>query len=415
MKIKFSVITLSVISLFLSSVTYTQDGKFSQEKIDTLRRKLDEICQPIKAQGIKISAKVMHADYGKILYELDPEIPMIPASITKIIVSACAFYKLGVNYYVPTIVYTDDSDIKDGVINGNLYLKGFGDPDLNSGDIAYLAGELVKKGIKEITGNIVADESYFDKNYYNLRGVYSGDTGPSYWPYVNALALDKNSAAYEPATTAASLLSSNLISLGVTHQGTYVSGITPPGAKEVVQVSHSLYDILSNLNKESDNHSALTIFKMLGAKFKSNPASLEDGQSVIIDFLTEIGVDRYSYEILEGSGLTRYNRVNAEVYMKLLKFMYDDLFLFDYFLNSLTIAGKDGTLRNRMKGTSAEGNVYAKTGTLNSVSCLAGYVINKDNEILIFYIAMNGHGGNALNMRAAQDDFCIVLSEFSRK
>jgi D-alanyl-D-alanine carboxypeptidase/D-alanyl-D-alanine-endopeptidase (penicillin-binding protein 4) len=68
-----------------------------------------------------------------------------------------------------------------------------------------------------------------------------------------------------------------------------------------------------------------------------------------------------------------------------------------------------------MKGTSAEGNVYAKTGTLKSVSCLAGYVINKDNEILIFYIAMNGHGPTATDMRAAQDDFCIALSDFSRK
>lgn len=415
MRTTFRLKTLSIILLFTVFAIYAQDNKFSQDKTDTLRRKLDEICQPIKAQGIKISAKVIHADFGKVLYELDPEISMIPASITKIIISACAFHKLGANHQVPTIVYTDDSDIKDGIINGNLYLKGYGDPDLNSGDIAYLADEIFKKGIREITGNIVADESYFDKNYYNLRGAYSGDTGPSYWPYVNALSLDKNTGSYEPSTSAASLLSSKLISLGVTHNGTYVSGVTPPGAKEVSRISHSLYDILSNLNKESDNHSALTIFKMLGARFKSNPGTLEDGQAVIIDFLSELGVNRYSYEILEGSGLTRYNRVNAEVYMKLLKFMYDDLFLFDYFLNSLAIAGKDGTLRNRMKGTSAEGNVYAKTGTLNSVSCLAGYVINRDNEILIFYIAMNGHGGSAVNMRAAQDDFCILLSEFSRK
>jgi D-alanyl-D-alanine carboxypeptidase/D-alanyl-D-alanine-endopeptidase (penicillin-binding protein 4) len=404
-----------IISLVFYTYLFAQDRYFSEEKCTELKLKLDSICLPIKSQGIKISAKVIHADYGKILYELDPEITIIPASLVKIIVSACAFSKLGASYQIPTIVYTDDPDVNDGAINGNLYIKGYGDPDLNSGDISTLAGELIRRNIRLITGNIVADESFFDKNYYTLRGVYSGDTGPSYWPYVNALAIDKNSGTSDPALYAASLLSSGLSASGVQLDGAVISGITPNGAKEIARLSHSLYDVLSYMNKESDNHSALTIFKLLGAKFKSNPASLEDGQSVIIDYLSEIGVSRYSYEILEGSGLSRYNKVNAELYIKLLKFMYDDLFLFDYFLNSLTIAGKDGTLKNRMKGTSAEGNVYAKTGTLNSVSCLAGYVINKDNEIMIFYIAMNGHGPTATDMRAAQDDFCIALSDFSRK
>jgi D-alanyl-D-alanine carboxypeptidase/D-alanyl-D-alanine-endopeptidase (penicillin-binding protein 4) len=154
---------------------------------------------------------------------------------------------------------------------------------------------------------------------------------------------------------------------------------------------------------------------MLGAKYKSNPGTLEDGQEVIGTFLTGLGVDRYSYEILEGSGLTRFNKVNAELYMKLLKFIYDDRFIFDYFLNSLSIAGKDGTLKTRMTGTEAEGNVYGKTGTLNGVSALCGYVIDKDNEILMFYIVMNGFNGNAASMRDAQDYFCMYLAGFSRK
>jgi D-alanyl-D-alanine carboxypeptidase/D-alanyl-D-alanine-endopeptidase (penicillin-binding protein 4) len=156
------------------------------------------------------------------------------------------------------------------------------------------------------------------------------------------------------------------------------------------------------------------MFKLLGA-LKDKPGTIEKGQSVISSFLGEIGVDRYSYEILEGSGLTRYNKVNAEVYMKLLKFMYDDRFLFDYFMNSLTIAGKDGTLKNRMKGTIAEGNVFAKTGTLNSVSALSGYVIDQDSEVLIFYCVMNGFGGNATAMRDIQDLVCIYAANFSRQ
>lgn len=396
--------------LWVIQPVFTQ-GKFSETSLDELRGRLDSICLPLNNSGIKISVKVVHADYNRVLYELNPEEPMIPASITKLITSSAAFAKLGSNYNIETKVFTDDANIKDGVIDGNLYLKGYGDPDLNSGDISTLAAEVNKKGIKQITGNIVADDSFFDNNYYTLSGKYKSDTGPSYWPYVTALSLDKSSGA----SSAANLFSSSLSSYGITVDGTVISGTTPPGAKEVAQISHSIYDVLAYMNKESDNHSAITIFKLLGAKFRSTPASIEDGQAVISDFLTEIGVDRYSFEILEGSGLTRYNKVNAELYAKMLKYMYDDRFLFDYFLNSLAIAGKEGTLRKRMIGTSAEGNVFAKTGTLNSVSALSGYVIDKDSEVLIFYVVMNGFGGNANEMRAAQDDVCITLADFSRK
>lgn len=409
MKNKLYSLLLAVVFLFNAAI-FAQ-GNFSQANIDALKTSLDAICLPLQSAGVKISCKVVHADYNKTLYELDPDLPMIPASITKLITSAAAFSKLGSNYNIQTKVFTDDSDIKDGVINGNLYLKGYGDPDLNSGDMQTLASDINSKGIKEITGNIVADESFFDSDYYTLSGSYKSDTGPSYWPYVTALSLDKSAGA----TTAASQLSASLSSYGVTVQGSVISGVTPEGAKEIAQISHRLFDVLSYMNKESDNHSAITIFKMLGGKLKSTPATLEDGQSAVSDFLTEIGVDRYSYEVLEGSGLTRYNKVNAELYMKMLKHMYDDRFSFDYFLNSLAIAGKDGTLRKRMIGTDAEGNVFAKTGTLNSVSALSGYVIDKDSEILIFYVVMNGFGGNANDMRAAQDDVAIVLSGFSRK
>ncbi len=394
--------------LFIYQFTYSQ--KIPQSKIDELSAKLDSICLPLKNAGIKVSCKVLHADFNKVMYELDPGMSMIPASITKIVTGATAYAKLGANYSIPTIVYTDDNDIKDGVINGNLYIKGFGDPDLNSGDIQTLAAEITKKGIKEITGNIVADESYFDDNYYGLSGVYKGDTGPSYWPYVSALCLDKSSGS----VSAGNSLSSALSGLGVSVQGTVISGITPTGAKEVAQISHAIYDVLAYMLKESDNHSAITMFKLLGAKFKSTPGGLAEGQEVVNSFLGELGIDRYSFEILEGSGLTRYNKVNAEMYIKILKYMYDDRFTFDYFMNSLSIAGKDGTLRKRMIGTEAEGNVYAKTGTINSVSALSGYVIDKDSEILIFYIVMNGFGGNATEMRMAQDDVAITLAGFSR-
>jgi D-alanyl-D-alanine carboxypeptidase/D-alanyl-D-alanine-endopeptidase (penicillin-binding protein 4) len=390
-------------------------GQFSNLKVEELQQRLDSIIAPVKNAGVNVSAKVVHADYNKTLFEYNPEVTLIPASITKLITSACAFVKLGRSYNISTVVYTDDNNLSDGVINGNVYLKGFGDPDLYTGDIDYLTNIITKTNIKEITGNIVADESFFDSDYYTLAGYYKGDTGPSYWPYITGLSFNKNEGTSNPAISAALTLSAGLQAAGITITGETISGKTPKGAKELAQISHSIFDVLTNMNKVSDNHSAITIFKLLGAKVKSNPGSLQGGQEAVEEFLTEIGVSRYSYEILEGSGLSRFNQVNADLYMKLLKYMYDDRFLFDYFFNSLSIAGVDGTLKNRMIGTTGEGNIHAKTGTLNSVSALCGYAVDEDSEILIFYIVMNGFGGKTTQMKNVQDNFAITLAEFSRK
>jgi serine-type D-Ala-D-Ala carboxypeptidase/endopeptidase (penicillin-binding protein 4) len=390
-------------------------AQFPTERIQELEQQLDAITSPVSSSGITISAKVLHADFNKTLYEYQPEIKVIPASITKLVTTACAYTKLGQSYNFQTVIYTDDNNINDGIVNGNLYIKGYGDPDLSSSDIMSLAEHIVTLNIRQVTGNIVADETYFDDQYYGLAGFYSGDTGPSYWPYVNALTLNKNEGYSNPALTAANLLGVDLVGLNVEVLGVTIAGKTPAGAMEVTKFSRPIYNVLSYMAKESDNQSAITVFKLLGAKLKSNPGSLTNGQEVIESFLTDLGVDRYSYEILEGSGLTRYNKVTADMYIKLLKFMYDDRFLFDYFLNSLSIAGKDGTLKNRMIGTQAEGNIYAKTGTLNGVSALSGYAIDKDNEIVIFYIVMNGFGSQTNRMRDVQDGFCITLAGFSRK
>jgi D-alanyl-D-alanine carboxypeptidase/D-alanyl-D-alanine-endopeptidase (penicillin-binding protein 4) len=391
-------------------------AQLKQSKIETLQQTLDSVLGPLKTAGITVSAKVIHAETNKTLYEYKPEAEMIPASITKLITAACALSKLGQSYNLSTVLYTDDSNIGDGVINGNLYLKGYGDPDFSSSDLKTLADDFLKLGIKEVTGNIIADESFFDNDYYTLSNSYKGDTGPSYWPYICGLTLDKNKGVGgSPSMRAANDLSGYLSAGGVKLGGSTIAGTTPQGSKEIAKFNHTIFDVLANMLKESDNHSAITMFKLVGAKLIDNPGSISKGQQAIQNFLTELGVNRYAYEILEGSGLTRYNKVSADVYIKVLKYMYDDRFLFDYFMNALSVAGKDGTLRNRMVGTEAEGNVFAKTGTLNGVSALSGYVIDKESEVLIFYIVMNGFGGNANSMRSYQDDFAVTLAGFSGK
>ncbi len=395
--------------IYLSSVV--SESITAKSKTDELAESIDSIANSINC---KVSIQVVSADKYDLLYELDPQAKMIPASITKLVTAATAIDVLGINYDFKTVIYTDDIDINDGVVNGNLYLKGYGDPDLGSSDIIQLAKLVYDKNIKEITGNIVYDESYLDDEHYGLANYYQGDTRQGYWPYVTAINLNKNPGGFDPAAMAADLLNENLVLSGIKVGGIVIAGVTPTASKEIAVFSHSIFDVLAHMNKESDNHSAITVFKVIGAKASTPPGSIEKGEEAVIDFLTSIGNPRSIFEIIEGSGLSRYNVVNSDLYIRLLKYMYDDVKSFDYFYSSLAIAGLDGTLRNRMIGTEAEKNVHAKTGTLNSVSSLSGYAVSRDNELLIFYIAMNGFGGGANGERYKQDQICDLLCRFSR-
>jgi len=397
--------------IYLSSLVVSVNTGQSLTKLGELSARIDSIVSTVQCN---ISVQVASANKYDLLYEHNPQLKMIPASITKLVTASTAIDVLGINYEFKTEASTDDNDFKDGIINGNLYLKGYGDPDLNSGDIGYLAKLISERNITTITGNIIYDESYFDDQHYGIANYYSGDTHQNYWPYISAINLNKNGGGYDPASSAANLLLENLASLNVRVDGIVVSGVTPSASREIAYVSHSLFEVLARMNKESDNHSAITVFKVIGAKYDSPPGSISKGESAVVDFLTSIGNPRNIFEILEGSGLSRFNVVNSDLYVRLLKYMYDDVKTFDTFYSSLAIAGKDGTLRNRMIGTEAENNIHGKTGTLNSVSSLAGYAVTRDHELLIFYIDMNGFGSSANSIRYKQDQICEVLCQFSR-
>lgn len=400
------------LQLFISISMMTLSGVYAGDKKAELAESINQIISDVSC---KVSIQIASADKYDLLYEYKPDQKMIPASITKLITAAVAFKELGLSYDFKTIIYTDDSNINDGVVNGNIYLKGYGDPDLNSSDVSFLAKNLAEKKITEITGNIIYDESFFDDEHYGIAGQYKDDTQKNYWPYISALNFNKNGGGLDPAATAAEYLSGELISRNVKVEGIVISGITPKAAKEITEVTHSFYNVISQMNKESDNQSAISVFKTVGAKYYDPPGTLSKGEDAVVNFLTSIGNPRNNFEIVEGSGLSRYNYVNSDLYVRLLKYMYDEDKTFDYFYSSLSIAGIDGTLRNRMIGTEAEKNVHAKTGTLNSVSSLCGYAVSRDSELLIFYISMNGFGSSANGVRYKQDQICEALCKFTRQ
>lgn len=384
-----------------------------KDRISELKENIDNI---VKSTNCDVSIQVASATKYDLLYEYQSGKKMIPASISKVVTSAIALQYLGAGYEFKTILSTDDVNISDGVINGNLYIKGYGDPDFDMGDLMTMIKKFFGKNITEITGNIIYDDSYLDDEYFGLANYYSGDTKLQYWPFVNSLNFNKNASRVNPSVEIANLLQSEFTGKNIKLGGIIIPGNAPESGKELARVTHDISQVLANMNKPSDNHSAITIFKVVGAVFNKPPGTLKKGTDAVIDLFSNIGISRSEYEFLEGSGLTRFNFATSNVYIQLLKHLFDSENVFDIFYKSLPTSGVDGTLKKRMKGTEAEQNVHAKTGSINGVSTLTGYAISRDNELLMFYIAMNGFkGGNWEPYRNKQDQICEVLCQFSRK
>jgi D-alanyl-D-alanine carboxypeptidase/D-alanyl-D-alanine-endopeptidase (penicillin-binding protein 4) len=152
---------------------------------------------------------------------------------------------------------------------------------------------------------------------------------------------------------------------------------------------------LKRLNKTSNNLVAECLLKTLGTeKSSARFGTAENGIRVAIIALKQLGIDPNTFVMVDGSGLSRLNRISARNVALLLRTMHGHPHA-KVFLNSLPLAGREGTLKHRLKGAPAENNVRAKTGTMRNVSCLSGYVTTRDGEPLVFVIMMNNHRDNA--------------------
>jgi D-alanyl-D-alanine carboxypeptidase/D-alanyl-D-alanine-endopeptidase (penicillin-binding protein 4) len=212
------------------------------------------------------------------------------------------------------------------------------------------------------------------------------------------------------------LFSELLQEANITFEGQVLKGSVPDTSIVLAEnFSPPLTMTIMNTNKISDNLSAELLLKTIGAEVKGVPGTAEKGISVIKKFLNEIGVDSTTYEIVDGSGVSRYNVITPNLIVKLLKAMNADFGIQAEFKTSLPIAGVDGTLQNRMKNSAAESKLRAKTGSLRGVSSLAGYTTTADGELVAFSMIMEHFVVSTSKIRGIQDRIGNLLSSFSRK
>jgi len=347
--------------------------------------------------------RVKNLESGETVCSLNSTTERSLASNTKIFTTATALARLGTDHRFKTRLYADGRINRQGVLKGSLYLDGGGDPSLGTGEfvnsvlgqgtsIEKIAREAKQAGVKVVTGRLWGDDKIFDR----LRGV--ADSGYATSPWIGPLSGLSFNAGYtsaslsrfssDPAKLATKTLVRELRKRGIKIRKEIAMGKTPKSARRnlVSQVrSPDMVWMARTTNKDSNNFFAEMLLKGLGAA-ERQAGTTRAGAKVVRRYAAELGS---GIDNIDGSGLTHGNESSPADVVKLLARVRGKDFG-DAFIDSLPVAGVDGTLADRMRGSAAQGNCHAKTGTLTGVSALSGYCFNSNGRKFAFSILMNG-------------------------
>ena len=394
--------------------------------------------------------------------------PMIPASLSKIITALGLFEIYGINERISTKLFTD-SKPQNGIIKGNLYLKGNGDPTLVTERLWLLMNELSLWGIKSITGDVILDDTVFDQKMmdagrkkWNQRAYNAYISGlPVNWnavrvrlldsqallavtdpltPYFDLRvkpnfrkasavevrgydkkevlsifygkdALEKQKSIYRRVSNPRKAFQSQVLNLlkaqNISVKGKIIWSSISSNVFELAEVeSPPMSRIIKMMMKHSNNFIADSLVKYTDHKVRGVSGVYDSGLEQLMLSLGKAYTFKNPWNFESASGLSRKNKLSVEDLSELLKKVSERAY-YPEFLVSLPISCMDGTLKDRI--CKRPGEVRAKTGLLAGVSTLAGYMHSASGEEYLFAFMYNGRNGDQFGARQTYDNFLEKL------
>lgn len=443
-----------------------------------------QVQQALRNSGITDSAVgiyVHEIGEDEPIFAVNADAPMNPASVMKLVTTFAGLEILGPAHTWKTEIYANGR-ITDGVLHGDLVIKGYGDPKLNLENFWLLAHRLRKTGLYKITGDLILDHSYYDipvddpgafdgqpYRTYNilpeallinyrtstLRLIPQAENNtvqvvvdpiPDSLSLSNHLKLTRGSCGdwrnllrttvgasdnngrltvrldgnysincgrqsyflglHDSSTYTRDLFQRLWTQLGGVFQGNVRVGHAPKGVSPIkTYESSSLIEIIRGINKFSNNIAARQLYLSLGSADTSaprhSPLTLEKSDKVIKQWLASMRLYFPELVIENGSGLSRVERINANHMGQLLLAAFHSPVMPEL-ISSMPIAAVDGTMRNRLKGTRVSGLAHMKTGSLNEVRALAGYMLDESGRRIVVVFFVNHP--NAVSSRRAMDE-----------
>lgn len=407
-----------------------------------------------------LSVVVRPASGGPALIELNPDVPRNPASTVKLVTTWAALAAFGPAYTWPTEIYAL-GPLRDGVLDGDLLIKGHGDPYMVTEELWRMLRALRNRGLVEIRGDLVIDGSHFELPPED-PGAFDGQPHRPYNvaphaflvnfrtvrfdvrrtasgvevitdPRIDGLTVDNRIALTDapcrgdnnlivfsvegPAPAGHAVLSGRFPracrsyefaravltpeayahglfrvlwrELGGRFDGGVRTGLAPPGHRPLLTWdSRPLAEVIRGLNKWSNNTMARSLLLTLGADFFGPPGTPEKGAQAVVKVLQDAGIDTRGLHLVNGSGLARETRLRAAMLADMLVHAWSTPWMPEL-VSSLPIAGIDGTMRRRLKRGPETGRMHVKTGRLDHVSAVAGYVHGADGKAYVVVSIFN--------------------------
>lgn len=366
---------------------------------ENVQEVLDSLLFSSLFETSSVGLMVYDLSADSVLYFRNPRLRLRPASTLKLLTAVTALDCLGKDHLLRTRLWTDGVVDSLRVLRGNVYIEGCMDPCFGMKDLEMLTEGVVSLGIDTLCGDVCADSSMKDERMLGEGWCWDDEN-----PVLNALLLDGKDGLI-PAFVDG-LRSRGIVITGET--GARVK--TPSGSQLLSTCYHSVGDLLERMLKQSDNLYAEALFYQIASFRTGAGATAKDAVKEERRLLERLGLPASTYRIADGSGLSLYNHLTAEMEVMLLRHAFRSPHIFPSLYASLPIAGIDGTLRDRMRGTAACGNVRAKTGSLESVSTLAGYCQAANGHWLCFAILNNGLQSKG-DGRHFQNRVCMALCQ----